>query len=207
MPARAQTPCAPLDTTAGWYQRQRDWLRESDSTRGSDPAFRALLLAAAGLDPALALPVQLGYDAPAVGAAPATPSSGRAVMAESALVRLRTLAADRRAPWPTRSAVGAAGVRAVWVLAARDTALQRTILHRMMESGPDEALAADVAVLEDRLRIQAGRKQIYGTQQRLTGAGVVLAPMEDSAHVDLRRDAAGLPPLAVARCAKAGGAR
>jgi hypothetical protein len=92
-------------------------------------------------------------------------------------------------------------VRAVWIVAQRDTALQRTVLHRMMESGPDEALAADVAVLEDRVRLQSGRKQLYGSQLRMVGGKLVPAPIEDSAHVDMRRDAAGLPPLREALCA------
>jgi hypothetical protein len=71
----------------------------------------------------------------------------------------------------------------------------------MMESGPDEALPADVAVLEDRVRLQSGRKQLYGTQLRRVGDRLVPAPTEDSAHVDMRRDAAGLPPLDAAICA------
>jgi hypothetical protein len=61
-----------------------------------------------------------------------------------------------------------------------------------------------VAVLEDRLRIANGRKQLYATQ--LVGAGdgkLEPAPVEDPKHVDLRRDAAGLPPLAQAICAAA----
>lgn len=97
--------------------------------------------------------------------------------------------------------VGAAGVRAAWLLAQRDTALQRVTLRRMMESGPEEALGADVAVLEDRVRIQSGRKQLYGTQLREENGQLVPAPMEDSAHVDMRREGAGLPPLAAAICA------
>ena len=116
--------------------------------------------------------------------------------------RCAALARVRQAPWPTRSVVGPAGVRAVWLVAARDTALARTTLHRMMEAGPDESPPAAVATLEDRLRIAAGRKQLYGTQLvRAADGTLTTAPLEDSAHVDLRRDAAGLPPLAQALCA------
>ena len=100
----------------------------------------------------------------------------------------------------SRGVVGAAGVRAVWVLAQTDTALQRTVLHRMMESGPEEALAADVGVLEDRVRLQSGRKQLYGSQLRTIDGKLVPAPIEDSAHVDMRRNAAGLPSLRQAIC-------
>jgi hypothetical protein len=50
------------------------------------------------------------------------------------------------------------------------------------------------------LRLQSGRKQIYGTQFRIDGGRLVLAPMEDSAHVDLRREDAGLPAFKTSAC-------
>ena len=100
-------------------------------------------------------------------------------------------------------------MRALWLLAARDTSLERAVLHRMMEAGPDESLPADVATMEDRVRVHAGRKQLYGTQlRRMPGrATPVPYPIEDPAHVDLRRDAAGLPPLKQAICGLVLGAR
>ena len=187
---RAARACTRPDTTAEWFKQQRQWLSD-EKHDWSDDEFRNGLLSAAGL---MAKPVaaQLGaqrLDEPA-GAASDT----------VVLSRLRTLAATRGSAWPTRSVVGASGVRAVWVLAQRDTGLQRVALHRMMESGPDEALPADVAVLEDRVRLQSGRKQLYGSQLRMVDGMLVPAPIEDSAHVDMRRDAAGLPPLRQAMC-------
>ncbi|HZI40584.1 MAG TPA: DUF6624 domain-containing protein [Gemmatimonadaceae bacterium] len=186
---RAQR-CAPLDTTAEWYKRQRAWLSDAKHD-WSDDAFRSSLINAAGVDASHSLAVQRGVQRE--GEAAGSP--------DTALVgRLRSLASTRGSTWPTRAVVGAAGVRSVWIIAQRDTALQRTVLHRMMESGPDEALAADVAVLEDRVRLQSGRKQLYGSQLRMVGGKLVTAPIEDSAHVDMRRDAAGLPPLHLALC-------
>jgi hypothetical protein len=90
----------------------------------------------------------------------------------------------------------------------RDSTIEAAVLKRMMESGPDEALAPDVAVLEDRVRTRAGRKQLYGSQLRraINADGkteLIPATIEDSSHADLRRDAAGLPPLAYSLC-KAG---
>jgi hypothetical protein len=71
----------------------------------------------------------------------------------------------------------------------------------MMEAGPVESPAPDVATLEDRLRLLAGRKQIYGTQFRRGPEGKVqLAPMEDSTHADLRREGAALPPFKLGMC-------
>jgi hypothetical protein len=117
---------------------------------------------------------------------------------------LKKLAATRGSTWPTKSVVGAAGTHAVYLLALTDTALGRAALHRMMEAGPAESPAVDVATFEDRMRLLSGRKQIYGTQFRLDDKGrVVLAPMEDSAHADLRREDAGLPPFKLGLCLSA----
>jgi len=71
----------------------------------------------------------------------------------------------------------------------------------MMEAGPSESFGADVATLEDKVRLMSGRKQLFGTQFRVDETGkVVLAPMEDSAHADLRREEAMLPPLRLGLC-------
>jgi hypothetical protein len=193
-PLRAQRlarRCTGPDTSAEWFRRQREWLADVGHN-WSDDAFRNALVGAAGLM-ATPLTVQFG----AQGGDEATMGTTDT----TALAHLRELAATRGSAWPTRSVVGAAGVRALWLLAQGDTALQRTVLHRMMESGPDEALAADVAVLEDRVRLQSGRKQLYGSQLRRVNGKLVPAPIEDSAHVDMRREAAGLPPLRQAICA------
>ena len=188
---RATRACTLPDTTAPWFTQQRQWLSD-EKHDWSDDGLRNALLSAAGLM-ARPLTTQLGVQR--IDESPIA-------TADSAVVsRLRTLAATRGSAWPTRSVVGASGVRAVWILAQNDTALQRVALHRMMESGPDEALPADVAVLEDRVRLQSGRKQLYGSQLRMINGTLAPAPVEDSAHVDMRRDAAGLPPLRQALCA------
>ena len=186
----AAQQCVPPDTTAEWFARQRAWLSDAKHD-WSDDAFRHALIAAAGIDTSRPLSVQLGIQR--LGAEAITLPLDTTIWS-----RLRTLAATRGSSWPTRSVVGAAGVRAVWLLVQYDSALQRMALHRMMESGPDEALAADVAVLEDRVRLQSDRKQLYGSQ--VSPHPGVPAPIEDSAHVDMRRDAAGLPPLRQAMC-------
>lgn len=95
------------------------------------------------------------------------------------------------------------------VTAVPDTAIIATlralaagILKHMMEAGPDESPPAAVATLEDRLRLARGRKQLYATQMTRRADGTVEPlPTEDLAHVDLRREGATLPPLAVSLCA------
>jgi hypothetical protein len=193
--ASKSAACAPVDTTAAWYRRQRAWLDEN-SAKWSDDAFRATLLATSGLSAASSNGAMLGYEIVDAVAAPITP-------ADSAMIaRLKALAAERGSIWPTKSVVGARGVLAVWALAARDTTLARVALKRMMEAGPDESPPAAVAILDDRQRLHAGRKQLHGTQLHRTAAGVLEPlPTEDEAHLALRRDGAELPPLATSLCA------
>jgi hypothetical protein len=196
LPAQGgRSGCAMPDTTAAWYRRQREWADDSKHDWSND-SLRTALLRAAGLDAQRPLEPQMGWSI--AGRAAAAPAGDAAPV----LALLRSLAHDRQSPWPTKSVVGAAGVRALWLIAKGDSALAPTVLHRMMEAGPDESLPADVAVLEDALRLRAGRKQLYGTQLIGSG-GNALAPaaIEDSAHVDLRRGAAWLPPLDQALCA------
>jgi hypothetical protein len=108
----------------------------------------------------------------------------------------RALASGR---WPGRSAVGADGAGAAFLLvqhADRDTALQARAL-RLLEAAhrAGDAPGQDLALLTDRVAVARGRPQVYGTQADLTGGRVVLAPIADSARVDARRAGVGLMPL------------
>lgn len=180
-----------VDSAAAWYKRQRVWFDDT-AHRWSNDTLRLSLLRAAGLSEASPIEVQWGWTI--IGEGPG--ASGDSVMVGSLLGLART----RGSSWPTKTVVGAAGTHAVALLALRDTALGRTALRRMMEAGPDESPPADVALLEDRIRLISGRKQIYGTQFQRTDKGLVLSPMEDSTHVDLRREDAGLPPFTLSAC-------
>jgi hypothetical protein len=172
------TTCG-LNKKAKWLDRQTSWFFEPGKT-WKDDALRKDLMRAAGITE-LSLPPQLGYEFVA---------QRRAGTSDDPMVkRLLALASERGSTWPTRSIVGASGVHAVFILAQRDTTLLRAALKRMMESGPEEASAADVAVMDDRLRIATGRKQIFGTQF-----------MVDMAHANLRREDAALPPIEVGVC-------
>lgn len=207
--ARAQNPkataargasCPRLDTTAVWYRRQREWMQGGATY--SDTAFRAALLSVPAFDRAATQGALLGFE---FSESDNTPVAA----ADAAMIaRLLALGAQRGSVWPTRSVVGSEGVLAVWSLAGRDTALARVALKRMMEAGPDESPPAAVALLEDRLRLRAGRKQLYGTQLRLVASptrggapAIESLPVEDTAHLAIRRDGAELPPLAQSLCA------
>jgi len=178
--------------TAPWVKRQTEWFDESTQTWTNDTLRKALLTAAAISAP-LMMPAQTGVQI-------AQQSRMLGVGADTMIQQLKKLASTRGSAWPTRSVVGSLGVHAVYLLADSDTSLARVVLHRLMEAGPSESPAADVATLEDRLRVLNGRKQLYGTQFRIENDKVVLAPMEDSAHADLRREDAGLPPFSLGLC-------
>jgi hypothetical protein len=59
-----------------------------------------------------------------------------------------------------------------------------------------EASATDLAYLEDRVRIFAGRPQLYGTQFLHDDQGLRPEPIEDPEHLDQRRASVGLGPFA-----------
>jgi hypothetical protein len=103
--------------------------------------------------------------------------------------------------WPGRSLVGNDGADAAARLvryAERYTSLQARVLpllERAYRAG--EATGQQVALLTDQLATARRQPQVYGTQARLErGLRVVYLPIADSANVDARRAALGLPPLA-----------
>jgi hypothetical protein len=112
-------------------------------------------------------------------------------------VRMRAIVATYG--WPGRSLVGMDGAAAAWPL------VQHAELEFMAECLPllqraasnGEALPRHYAYLLDRVRVRQGKPQVYGTQFSFKPDGRLLAdPIEDAAHVDERRHAVGLPPMA-----------
>jgi hypothetical protein len=187
-----------LDTTAAWYKSQKEFYSNPSETWSND-SLRKSLLAAAGYDPKSAFVAELGWRLDA---------GAGAVHDAAALALLRDMAQRRQ--WPTRALVGTAGVHAAWLIAQQDSALSVAAMRRMMEAGPGESSPAEVAVLDDARRVKIGRGQIHGTQFTKGGTGVVLAGrIEDSVHVDMRREGGWLPPIAVSAClaARAAGAK
>lgn len=204
VPGFAQRPArgdvCRVDTTASWYASQKTFYAVAGET-WSDDSTRRVLLSAAGYDPASAFAAELGWRL-ADASAPATGSDA------AAMDLLHGMAQKRQ--WPSRATVGRAGVHAAWLIAQRDSALSLAAMRRMMEAGPGESSPAEVAVLDDIRRVKVGRGQIHGTQFARGPGGVVIAGrLEDSVHVDMRRDGAWLPPIAVSAClaARAAGGR
>jgi len=102
--------------------------------------------------------------------------------------------------WPGRSAVGADGAAAAWLLvqhADRDPAFQRECLGLLTAAADaGEATTAHVAYLTDRVLLAEGRPQEYGTQ--ITGQDSQWVPrrLRDPDHVDERRAAMSLGSMA-----------
>jgi hypothetical protein len=181
-----------IPNSAPWIAKQNAWFGEPGQ-RWTDDTLRTQLMAAAGIEGLLVPPVDLGAEFRKEIFAP-TPT------ARAMVDVLTKLSSTRGSVWPTKTVVGAAGVHSVFILAHLDTTLAKAVLRRMMEAGPAESPESDVATLEDRVRVAAGKKQLYGTQMMFANGAISLAQMEDSAHVDFRRDAAGLPPLKTSLC-------
>jgi hypothetical protein len=188
---RVAAKCATPAETAPWVKAQRELLAEA-SMKWSNDTLRNAIKTALGKDWTDSPSLQPGWML--VDTTPSVHDSTFSAM----IARLRSL--GRGVAGPTRTSVGVAGMRGVFALATSDTSLLRSMLHRMMEAGPDEGIKPDIAVMEDAVRLMSGRKQLYGTQLHLVNGSAVPFAIEDSAHVDLRRDSAALPALAWSVC-------
>ncbi|WP_141582208.1 DUF6624 domain-containing protein [Actinomadura sp. WMMA1423] len=108
--------------------------------------------------------------------------------------------AVRRHGWPGVAAVGPEAAHAAWLLAQhadRRPGLQRGFLEAMREAvEAGDADRKDLAYLEDRVRVNAGLPQLYGTQYDMTEAGYGPRPIEDPDRLDERRAEVGLTPMA-----------
>ena len=101
--------------------------------------------------------------------------------------------------WPGEQEVGAKGNMAVWLIIQHaNYDVQKKYLPVMRAAVSDgKASPSELAMLEDRLAINEGRKQIYGSQvgrDETTGQFYFL-PIEDESNVDQRRESVGLEPL------------
>ncbi len=103
--------------------------------------------------------------------------------------------------WPTRRSVGTDGATAAWLIAQHsdhDVAFQKEALALMQAAGDGDIDTTELAYLEDRVAVNTGAPQIYGTQIRCgPGAEPVPAtPIRDEEKVEQRRKKMKLQPLA-----------
>ena len=112
--------------------------------------------------------------------------------------RLREIVAAHG--WPGFDLVGAQGERDAWLIAQhadRQLGFQRAALALLEQAVADgDATPSHLAYLTDRVRMNEGREQLYGTQVTgEVGGGPAPWPIEDPACVDERRAVMGLGPL------------
>ncbi len=100
--------------------------------------------------------------------------------------------------WPSIESVGEMGTEPIFlVIQHAHLKIQDKYLPVMRDAvKKGNAKAAWMALLEDRVALRHGRKQIYGSQVSGDEKGGYLAPMIDPDHVDERRASVGLGPLA-----------
>ncbi|MCG2583279.1 DUF6624 domain-containing protein [Massilia sp. TS11] len=104
-----------------------------------------------------------------------------------------------RIGWPRESVVGANGAQAAFFIAQHGEAdFLRRCLPLMREAAEANELALDLlALAEDRVRMNEGAPQLYGTQLRGDASGKLhLYPVEDPENIDVRRSRVGLGPHA-----------
>jgi len=102
--------------------------------------------------------------------------------------------------WPTKSLVGEDGAQAAFLIVQHSPAPQfqkkcLELLGRAVKQ--NEADIINLVYLTDRIRTFEGKPQIYGTQGQTNADGLIIPfPIEDEEHVDERRKAIGLEPIA-----------
>jgi hypothetical protein len=101
--------------------------------------------------------------------------------------------------WPGCSLVGDDGAHAAWLLAQhadRDPDFQRRCLELLEWAVAEkEASPLDLAYMTDRVHVNSGTPQAYGTQLTARDGRFVVQRLQAPDSVDARRAAVGLEPL------------
>src|SRR4030095_3967706 len=102
--------------------------------------------------------------------------------------------------WISYDSIGYKANQALFlVIQHSDSATQEKYLPVLREAVKEnKAFGHQLALLEDRVLIKRGKKQLYGSQIQCDSMGknCWVLPIEDERNVDKRRAEVGLPPLA-----------
>jgi hypothetical protein len=104
----------------------------------------------------------------------------------------------KRDGWPTRAAYGDTASRAAWLILQHSpfAEFQEELLPSLTALASEgEMSSADVAMLTDRVLVQQGKPQRYGTQFGSQNGKLVAKPIEGFAELDNRRAKVGMPPM------------
>jgi hypothetical protein len=186
--------CVAHDTSTRWREVSARW-GDARTDRWRDSTLRQRLLALRDSD-------QVVRSAPSLADSLRDSSFVRRMARRDSLDRRALLEIIAAHGWPGRSLVGSEAASAAFLIAQHNDSLQPRALALMRAMPAGEVSPADLALLEDRVRVHRGEKQRFGTQMHPTPDGRALAfdPIEDPAHLEERRAAAGLPPLSTYRC-------
>jgi hypothetical protein len=189
--AVAQSTQCVVDSQAPWAVVSRTWSRESGSTWSNDSLRRVLLALQ-----------QRDQEARRDVGARATDSTYLRQLME---VDRQTSAVAReildRFGLPTRSMVGAAGASALFLVIQHSASLQERLLAMAKRAPTGEVPPTSLAMLEDRVLANSGKRQIYGTHFTMTAEGRLrFAPVADPAGMAARREKAGIMPLDLYVC-------
>ncbi|MEX2029073.1 MAG: DUF6624 domain-containing protein [Candidatus Paceibacterota bacterium] len=100
--------------------------------------------------------------------------------------------------FPSISKVGIEGSNNAWLLiqhADHDVEFQKKCLELMKGLPTTEVVRQNIAYLEDRIRVNQKRGQLYGTQFSQINGKHVPEPIEDEVNVDKRRASMGMNTL------------
>ncbi|MBI4434580.1 hypothetical protein HY635_02075 [Candidatus Uhrbacteria bacterium] len=107
----------------------------------------------------------------------------------------------RRYGWPTYDMVGKRAANAAWLLvqhADHDVAWQERCLAMMRDAvSAGQATPKFFAMLTDRVRVNRGKRQEYGSQWWVHQGVFGPRPIHDRRRLNARRRAVGLPSFAV----------
>lgn len=100
--------------------------------------------------------------------------------------------------WPGKSFLGARGNNTVFlVIQHAELPAQEKYLPMLIQSVADsESRPCDLALLQDRVLMREGKKQIYGSQVVPNNKGTMdFYPIEDEKNVNIRRAKMGFPSI------------
>lgn len=100
--------------------------------------------------------------------------------------------------WPTASKVGKRASHNAWLLvqhADHNVDFQERCLKLMKQESAGEVALRNIAMLEDRVRVNRNQSQLYGTQFRQDTGEHKPLPIVDEEHVDERREKMGMVTL------------
>ncbi len=190
-PAGAQATQCVVDSLAPWAVVNRNWSRES-GTAWSNDSLRRVLLALERKDQ------EARRD---FGRRAMDSTYGRQLMELDQQISAVAKEILDRFGLPTRSMVGAAGARALFLVVQHSASLQERLLAMAKAAPPGEVPPTSLAMLEDRVLANSGKPQVHGTHFNMNPDGLLrFAPVADPAGMAARREKAGIMPLKLYVC-------